>query len=107
MISPHTPPGTRVICVNAKVGGFNTNINAVGDMDGLTQWETYTVRKIDICRFSKSGFTVDLTEIDRRPSVIGQLMSGFDIARFRYASLPKSLTDLLHSVPSDLERVDQ
>lgn len=98
MISAHTPPGTRVVCIDDDqfaccVPGWNY----VGTLDGLKKDVVYTIAEIVPAASLKSGFAAVLHEIVR-PRVYLGFNRGFDIARFRYADLPSCLTELLKPV---------
>ncbi len=97
MISPHTPPGTKIICINAKRSIAPIKKNAV-----------YTVAEIVPVEKSPSKFHVVLAEIDI--DQVWQAMTdarGFSLHRFRYLDLPQSITSLLNVQPikddADLE----
>jgi hypothetical protein len=87
MISPNTPPGTIVCCIN----------NAPGDYGpvALTLGGYYT---IDHIAEAKSNIPVAiLTEV--KPATVydsryGQMLLGFGLSRFRYLYLPDAF-DLL------------
>lgn len=107
MISPHTAPGTKIICVDDALDGYTNwpSCRLTDDLDGLRKDETYTVAEICEDDIARSGFVVIVREIERL--LIGDNNRGFDIARFRYASLPSCLTELLNTAPikSDRETV--
>ncbi len=97
MISPHTPPGTKIVCINDKRAIAPIKKNAV-----------YTVAEIVPVEKSPSKFHVILVEIDI--DITWQTMTdakGFSLHRFRYLDLPRSITDLLNVQPvkddADLE----
>jgi hypothetical protein len=94
MISPHTPPGTRIICIDADDNGQyetdDTDYRGVG-LDGLRLGDVYTVHLVDEDPGSTSGFCVILCEIIRQPK---QLRFGFALERFRRLDLPKCLRDI-------------
>ena len=88
MISPMTPPGTEVVCVNDSLDDFKVpglNYNYKGHLDGLTKGQIYTVQEIipTISRFSLSEYQVVVNEIFR-DTLINR---GFAIERFRYLNL--------------------
>lgn len=108
MISPHTPPGTRVVCIDADAThqkyaspGFNVRTGP-GSLDGLREGEVYTVAEIRPSEVSRIGLCVVLTEIKRpgAPSRGG----GYALERFRLAALPKCLTDILTADPIELRK---
>lgn len=78
MISPHTPPGTRVVCVDAE-GALQ-----------LVEGGTYTLSKIT--RDGNDFFA----EIEGPYSYE---QNGWFLSRFRRLDLPESLTRLLHAAP--------
>jgi hypothetical protein len=97
MISPHTPPGTKIVCINDKRAIAPIKKNAV-----------YTVAEIVPVQKSPSQFHVVLVEI--QIDQVWQVMTdarGFSLHRFRYLDLPSSLTNLLNTQPvkdnADLE----
>jgi hypothetical protein len=102
MISPHTPPGTKIICVDDSlsdkyVAPHALSRPAVGDLDGLRNGDVYTVAEIIKDPDAKGGFVVRLEEIMRSCALQGE-PDGFALHRFRYLDLPKCLTDLLNVV---------
>jgi len=89
MISPHTPPGTKIVCVNDKRAIAPIKKDAV-----------YTVAEIVPVEKSPSKFHVILVEIDI--DQMWQVMTdarGFSLHRFRYLDLPKSISSLLDVTP--------
>ena len=106
MISPHTPPGTKVVCIDAKpsVGRYASGYKvAHHGMDGLAEGPVYTVREIIPCRYAHAGLVVVLDEIVR-PLIGGNDWTrGFALNRFRRAELPRVLTDILIAVPLALK----
>jgi len=104
MISPHTPSGTKVEVVGdpAQVVEypyfyFWTRKRTISRRDLLGK--RLTVALITICDAgdrSPSGFWVHVEESTER----------FCLYALRCLALPKSLTSLLHTQPSDLEVVD-
>ena len=93
MISPHTPPGTQIVCVDVSSNGKYLNAFWVGGLDGLKQGQIYTVKAVYPTHRATSGFAVLLCEIEREG---GQ---GWAIDRFRYLDLPASITDALKARP--------
>jgi hypothetical protein len=96
MISPHTPRGTDIVCVNDTPGRYGSG--------GLQKGTVYTVDYIE--KSIMGGHVVMLVEI--RPwkafhPVWGPVHVGFELRRFRYLDIPKSLTDLLVMAPRELE----
>lgn len=88
MISPDTPPGTEVVCVQAGPGRY-------GD-GGLRRGAIYTVERI--APAIDGGYVVVLTEIPPWQTYTPpwELVGiGFELRRFRYLDLPASLTNLL------------
>ena len=85
-ISPMTPPGTEIVCINDTLDDFVVLPAMIygGDLDGLTKGKIYTVRDIvpiNSCYYN-SDFEVVLNEIIRNPPD-----EGFAIERFRYLDL--------------------
>lgn len=102
MISPHTPPGTRVVCIDAKVHLRFANAHIPKrpySADPLIEGHTYTVDQVILTRRLKSGYAVVLVE---------RGWNGFALERFRLAELPRCLTQILEGAPidSELERHD-
>ncbi|GLI93706.1 hypothetical protein [Methylocystis echinoides] len=96
MISPETPPGTEVVCVEAGPGRY-------GD-GGLRRGAIYTVERI--APAIDGGHVVVLTEIPPWQTYTppwGLVGIGFELRRFRYLDLPASLTALLEESPVELE----
>jgi hypothetical protein len=93
MISPHTSPGTQIVCIDASSNGKYMSAVWIGGFDGLTEGQIYTVKDIYPTQRAISGFAVLLYEIDRDG---GQ---GWAIDRFRYLDLPSSITDALNACP--------
>ncbi len=97
MISPFTPSGTRVICIDDEptekyvVPGF---VYGVG-LDGLTAGVSYTVKEIVKCDFDQTGLVAELVEISRPD----RRVPGYSLRRFRRAELPSCLTEILTAVP--------
>lgn len=98
MISPDTPPGTEVVCVEAGPGRY-------GD-GGLRQGAIYTVERI--APAIDGGFVVVLTEIPPWETYTppwGLVGIGFELRRFRYLDIPDSLIGLLERVERETETV--
>ena len=96
MISPNTPPGTEVVCVEAGPGRF-------GD-GGLRRGAIYTVERI--APAINGGHVVVLTEIPPWQTYTppwGLVGIGFELRRFRYLDLPASLTGLLDEATKEVE----
>lgn len=109
MISPHTPPGTKIVCINANVHDIfavlppNTQVRC--ELNGLKQDGSYTVLRIEATPYTRSGFCVILVEIDRGKNNYNILnRGGYDIARFRYAELPRSILQCLDANPADVAK---
>ena len=85
MISPHTKSGTKIVCVNAS---------GVGPHAHIDKGAVYTVARIGLGVQWNTGVTgvgVFLVEHDEA--------NCFDLSRFRYLELPRSLTSLLNVMP--------
>jgi hypothetical protein len=96
MINPETPPGTEVICVEAGPGRY-------GD-GGLRRGAIYTVDRI--APAIDGGYVVVLSEIPPWQTYTppwGLVGIGFELRRFRYLDLPRSLTRLLEDAPVEIE----
>jgi hypothetical protein len=103
MISPHTPPGTRLICIDANSHDlYRLHMAPARGLDGLRLGRVYTVGKVAIDDDSISGFTVVLQEIHRsgpRP--------GFALQRFRRLDLPKCLRDIEAGKPVERDAFEE
>jgi hypothetical protein len=103
MISPFTPPGTKIVCIDAAPS-HRYIIRGAGpispDLDGLRQWEIYTVAEIVEDRQVKAGFGVRLVEIVR-PLAYPEDTGCYALERFKPAVLPKELTEALTATPAD------
>lgn len=89
MISPQTPPGTVVCCINDAPGPY-------GPVD-LVRGKYYTIKQIALSY--DNNFVATVSEL--KPPILfdsrlGKLVIGFGLERFRYIDLPESLTNLLH-----------
>jgi hypothetical protein len=96
MINPETPPGTEVVCVEAGPGRY-------GD-GGLRRGAIYTVDRI--APAIDGGYVVVLSEIPLWQTYTppwGLVGIGFELRRFRYLDLPRSLTRLLEDAPVEIE----
>lgn len=96
MISPDTPPGTEVVCVEAGPGRY-------GD-GGLRRGAIYTVERI--APAIDGGHVVVLGEIPAWQTYTppwGLVGIGFELRRFRYLDLPECLTKLLEEAPNPME----
>jgi len=99
MIRPDTPPGTEVICIDAAAGPY-------GD-GGLRRGEIYTIERI--APAVEGGHVALLAEIKSWETYAppwGLVEIGFELSRFRYLDIPRSLTALLAQTPAELERVE-
>ncbi len=97
MISPETPPGTEVVCVEAGPGRY-------GD-GGLLHGANYTVERI--APAIDGGHVVVLSEIPPWQTYTppwGLVGIGFELRRFRYLDLPNSLTQLLKEAEKEKEK---
>lgn len=93
MISPHTPAGTKVVCIDADADGKYMCATWVGGLGSLQEGGVYTVKAIYPTRRAISGFGVLLHEIERDEG------HGWAIDRFCYLDLPLCLTDALNARP--------
>ncbi len=91
MISPHTKSGTKIVCINASGVGPDAHID---------KGAVYTVARIGLGVQWNTGMTgvgVFLVEHDES--------NCFDLSRFRYLELPRSLTSLLNAMPVGTQRL--
>jgi hypothetical protein len=92
MISPDTPPGTEIVCIDDSDGAYGPS--------RLTLGQVYTLRAITIG--IDGDFVATLHEV--APGVtynmaLGVLNLGYLLCRFRRLELPNSLTELLTEQP--------
>jgi hypothetical protein len=92
MISPDTPPGTEIVCIDDSDGAYGPS--------RLTLGEVYTLRSIEMG--VDGDFVATLHEVP--PGVtynmaLGVLNLGYLLCRFRRLELPNSLTELLTEQP--------
>ena len=98
MISPDTPPGTEIICIDATAGAYGPVRLAHGAI--------YTVERIESALYG--GYIVLLSGLPLSQACEppwGQVMVGFDLRRFRYLEIPDSLFALLQSNTISMENV--
>ena len=96
MISPHTPPGTKVICIDA-CGEFP-------DVEPLVEGETYTVRRIGVGLIRGfPAFGCFLEEIINGKAVTGREWS-YGLRRFRLPVTLDTLTAVPSQAPVDLDK---
>jgi hypothetical protein len=96
MISPDTPPGTEVVCVDAGPGRY-------GD-GGLKRGAIYTVERI--APAIDGGHVVVLSEIplwETYSPPWGLVGIGFELRRFRYLDIPDALMQLLEEASREKE----
>lgn len=102
VISPHTAPGTKVVCVDDADGRYRVPGILYGSgLHGLKSGETYTVARIETSKFVAGGFIAVLVEIDRASLT----NPGYSLGRFRYAALPSCLTEILNRAPAPKQPV--
>ena len=100
MLSPHTPPGTLVVCVNN--GPLVNSHRIIMAAPELVEGRVYTlahVRRVNHKTFGEY-FGVHLQEVVANPN-----LCGFNPARFKPAVLPKALTDCLvvENIPTEIK----
>lgn len=87
MISPDTPPGTEVVCIDACP--FEKY---------LTLGACYTVEKIEANEDPPYDLLACLSEVGRAENW------GFELRRFRYKDLPDAITRILETrAPNEFE----
>lgn len=86
MISPNTPPGTDVVCIDDSPGRYGET--------GLRRGGYYTVDRI--VPGIHENFVVLLKDfpLPFGWTIIGLCVIGFSLRRFRYLELPKELSSL-------------
>jgi hypothetical protein len=101
MISPNTPPGTKVVVLPRPIvtpPGYRNVRRGI-----LEEGREYIVREIvHFPIWGRGVFGVRLREVELPNAVgpLGESVEGsFGIFRFRLAVLPKSITDILTAVP--------
>lgn len=92
MISPNTPPGTLVCCIDNSPGNYGPV--------GLTLGGYYT---IDSIVKAQSGVAV-ATLVEVAPELVfdipyGPMLLGFSLSRFRYLCIPDMFAELLVQKP--------
>lgn len=90
MIRADTPPGTEIVCVDAAPGPYGES--------GLQQGAIYTVERI--APAIDGGHVVVVAELPPCESFAppwGLVDIGFELKRFRYLDIPRSLTRLLEA----------
>lgn len=90
MISPDTPPGTDIVCLDDSAGRYGPS--------GLVRGRIYTVDRI------RQGLHGEFVAIlaDLAPSISyalpwGKVTIGYALRRFRYLDIPDELTRLLQA----------
>ncbi len=95
MISPHTPSGTRVMCINTRDTFYvNPNERRYGSLDGLTEGRVYVVRSFWPDREILGGFAVSVYEIVRGAKYSIGDEQGFAPQRFRVLEPEQHSTEL-------------
>ncbi|PNG25720.1 hypothetical protein [Methylocella silvestris] len=83
MISPNTPAGTKVVCINTRDAFYARPISTRGSLDGLTEGRVYTVRCFHPDEDMISGFVVYIDEILRGRDGVRRHECGYAPQRFR------------------------
>lgn len=96
MISPETPPGTEIVCIDDSDGVYGPS--------NLSMGEIYTLKTIEMgvhgdhlatLHEVPPGVTYDMAR--------GVLNVGYLLCRFRLLEIPRSLSSLLTEKARDLE----
>jgi hypothetical protein len=99
MISPHTPPGTKVVCIQLPRETISRYTKRPRPLDRkMALGATYTVVRIVPADWQPTGYVAELQEIGPR--------SLYGLHLFRRLDLPECLTNLLDVQPTDLEVVE-
>lgn len=88
MISPDTPPGTEVVCIDDSPGAYGPTNLRMGDV--------YTLRSIE--ESVDGDFVATLHEVPLQTVYdirFCYLQTGYLLCRFRYLEIPNSLNELL------------
>jgi hypothetical protein len=91
MISPHTPPGTKVVCIDASGTEIHDGVTPCPLVEGAV----YTLAQIEMWEGRLFALVVEIGDRE-----------AFALRRFRRLDLPESLTKLLNVQPTDLEVVE-
>jgi hypothetical protein len=96
MISPDTPPGTEIVCIDDSDGAYGPS--------RLCKGSVYTLKSIE--QTLDHDFVAVLHEVP--PGVaydmaFGKLNTGYLLCRFRYLEIPRSLSSLLTEKVRELE----
>lgn len=93
MLSPMTPPGTLVVCINN--GPIPLPNGKIYDASNLVVGQVYTLDKI--IKSKPRGTYIAALLVEVSPTEKGVI--GFKLDRFKPAVLPKCLTELLTTAP--------
>jgi hypothetical protein len=89
MISPHTPPGTEIVCIEDRPGRYG----AVPVKKG----EIYTLDKIVMGLDKPCAFLQGIAPPRSLHPVHGEITIGFGLERFRPLDIPPCLSALLQT----------
>lgn len=92
MISPSTPPGTKIVCINTDdiLVQLGFTVTFIHTADALTLGGEYTVR--EIVPFSSNPLHTHLSHLFAVR--VEEVLGCWDTRRFRRRDLPESLTRL-------------
>lgn len=96
MISPDTPPGTEIVCIDDSDGAYGPSRLSMG--------EVYTLRSIEMG--VDGDFVATLHEVPPGTTynmAFGVLNLGYLLCRFRLLEIPRSLSSLLTEKERELE----
>jgi hypothetical protein len=94
MISPHTPPGTEIVCIEDRPGRFGPVPLKKGDI--------YTLAKIEMGLDKPCAFLQEVPAPDGWHPAHGKVIVGFDLERFRPLDIPPCLSALLQTKRSPI-----
>ncbi len=95
MISPHTPPGTKVVCIENR-GDPVEPVKPVRPVIGAV----YTLKFIYPCKYSTGGFACEIVELAHAPH-------GYSLRLFRRLELPKILTEIAAGAKPDPNAMEE
>ncbi|ACK51985.1 hypothetical protein Msil_3076 [Methylocella silvestris BL2] len=99
MISPNTPAGTKVVCINTRDRFLARPRITTGTLDGLTEGCVYTVRCFHPDEDVIGGFVVYIDEILRGRDGVRRHECGYAPQRFRVLQTTQHRADTPERAP--------